>query len=162
MTGNDMFAYLAEVALTDPVPCNGCTACCRSNSMVALRAEFGDDPNLYGDENLVWQMTEPGKPPELTLKRQTNGDCTFLRKGKCKIYDKRPAVCRSFDCRRAFAMIPEEHHEAVVQQKVFSRDILNAANERKATLKLLPVERVLIEQAAQQGLAAHLIGKQNR
>lgn len=77
------------------VPCNGCTACCRS-AAVGLRPELGDKPSDY--------ETEPGTDPRtgapmLMLKRSADGACIYLRDGGCAIYDKRPVICRSFDCR---------------------------------------------------------------
>ena len=50
--------------------------------MVVTREE-GDDPALF--ENDVLPVVD--------------GRCAYLIDGRCSIYDKRPKVCRAFDCR---------------------------------------------------------------
>lgn len=33
------------------------------------------------------------------LAHKLNGDCVYLGPGGCSIYDRRPILCRAFDCR---------------------------------------------------------------
>ena len=35
----------------------------------------------------------------ITLKRKANGDCVYLADHGCGIYERRPQMCRAFDCR---------------------------------------------------------------
>lgn len=77
------------VGTSHTLHCNGCTACCRWGSVILQPSDKAED---YETERL----------DDLTvLKRQTDGrTCWYLDEEKgCTIYDKRPAVCRAFDCR---------------------------------------------------------------
>ena len=56
----------------------------------------GDDPALY---KTVPHHKFPG---DLMLDHKPNGDCIYLGKVGCTIYDKRPRMCREFDCRNFF------------------------------------------------------------
>lgn len=63
-------------------PCDGCTACCRSNYGITYTE--GDDKSLFNEHGLL--------PRE-------DGVCGFLIDDKCSVYENRPKVCRQFDCR---------------------------------------------------------------
>lgn len=70
------------------VPCGPCNACCRSGYRIELTAEEADRlPHVRGEE---------GKPE---LPRREDGSCALLVEGKCSVYEKRPRVCRRYDCR---------------------------------------------------------------
>jgi hypothetical protein len=72
------------------VPCGTCSACCRSDFDINLETQ--DDPTLY--------QTQVGpKTGQLSLAKTPDGACVYLQNDKCSIYDRRPNVCRSFDCR---------------------------------------------------------------
>jgi len=88
------------------VPCNGCVACCQ-NDMMYLHPEDGDDPAIYeGNTRECNGRT--------ALKHKENGDCIYLdRDSGCTIHDKRPAVCRSMDC-RIFAGLPKHEQNQLV------------------------------------------------
>ena len=48
------------------------------------------------DERVVrWDYGQP-----YTIARNTTGYCVHNSAGKCEVYDKRPGVCRSYDCRQ--------------------------------------------------------------
>lgn len=132
--------FIDRVAAHDPVPCNGCTACCRGDQAVELNADHGDDPDLYGPENLAIQFFGKSGRSGVVLMRRPNGDCTFLRKGRCTIYEKRPAACRSFDCRRIRAAVTRDQRRTMVQERLFTREVFAAARDRMHTLRLLPEE----------------------
>jgi len=123
----------------DPVECAGCTACCQGNQVVCLNEDYGDDPNLYPEEHLM--VTRYAGEVVLALRLQPNGDCFYLRKGKCMIYDKRPAVCRGFDCRRATASFTEEEREQAIKHRVFSKEVFEAGDQRRHTMKLSELEK---------------------
>lgn len=76
------------------VPCNGCRACCQRNELIPLQPQDGDDVAAYAHRQEVkghWFLTH-----------QDNGDCAYLGPTGCTIYERRPAVCRAFDCRKFF------------------------------------------------------------
>ena len=70
--------------------CNGCRSCCLTEDKILLIE--GDNPKLYVTESNSHQTfikkREDGKP-----------GCRYLGKNGCKIYAKRPKLCRNFDCR---------------------------------------------------------------
>jgi len=134
----DALVLLDNIAKNDPVPCNGCTACCRGNQAVCLRE--GDDPEAYG-QNLNWENCHGTM--QLTLKRQKSGDCNFLVLGACSIYAKRPTVCRRFDCRRIVAMLTPSERKQAVRNKLFDQEIMDAGVDRLPTLTLTPEEEHL-------------------
>jgi Fe-S-cluster containining protein len=49
-------------------------------------------------------MTERNVAGELVLQRRADGACVHLGEWGCTVYEQRPAVCRSFDCRAFAAM----------------------------------------------------------
>jgi hypothetical protein len=82
------------------VPCNGCTACCR-NELVTIEPEDGD-PGQW--------LTQPATDPlsgeqVLRLAAKADGACHYLGPKGCTIYDRRPVMCRAFDCRGMVRML---------------------------------------------------------
>ncbi len=71
------------------VPCNGCTACC--HGPIVLHPSLGDDPTRYATvQDAEWGVKLAQKP---------DGSCVYLKDGGCGIHERRPAICRAFDCR---------------------------------------------------------------
>lgn len=89
--------------------CSGCAKCCR--------AAFGDNTvTLFPDEirvimaatGLEWlDVAEPEEDGdtdgygnshafEWALRKKPDGDCRFLEKGRCSIYESRPHICRTY------------------------------------------------------------------
>jgi len=81
-------------AATNLLPCGECTKCCHGEA-VFLYPEDGDNPGLYRTRK-VWHALE--NRPAYALE-QRNGACVYLGAQGCTIYDKRPSLCRSYDCR---------------------------------------------------------------
>ena len=69
--------------------CGTCTACCRCG-WVVLHPELGDDLSRY-----LYTQMDIGP----VLLRKSSGACIYLDQDGCTIYEKRPTVCRAFDCR---------------------------------------------------------------
>lgn len=130
-------------AKRDPVNCAGCTACCRGKQVVVLEEDWGDDHRMFLPEHLMITIYNGAKV--LALKLRENGDCFFLRKGKCMIYDKRPMVCQGFDCRRATSSFTEEDREMAIKRKIFSREVFEAADARRHTMKMTRMEQGFYE-----------------
>lgn len=81
---------------TADVPCAGCTVCCK-NEDVVIRVEDGDILENYKTHGKI----RYGETVQI-LDHQPNGDCVYLIENKCSIYEERPIVCRSYDCRIDF------------------------------------------------------------
>lgn len=64
-----------------------------------------------GDDVDAGLDTEPCTNPltgraGLVLKQRPDGACTHLGEAGCTVYDRRPAMCRTFDCRRLYLDSP--------------------------------------------------------
>lgn len=68
------------------VDCGNCSACCYQ---LVLLTE-NDVRAIYDTEELA--------PGMFFLKRTVNGACIYLKDNKCSIHNRRPQVCRAFDC----------------------------------------------------------------
>lgn len=84
-----------------PVPCGDCSACCYYAGIpVDKKRDRKHLPHL---------LTERTHDGELVLQRRSDGGCIHLGDRGCTIYEHRPAVCRTFDCRAFAAMGLVEH-----------------------------------------------------
>lgn len=106
------------------VPCNGCTACCQ-NELLMLHPEFGDNPREY--------LTQKAGAKD-ALQQKENGDCIYLGKQGCTIWERRPAMCREFDCRRDFLITTRRQRQMLVQAGFASQKVYNAGKKRIHTL----------------------------
>jgi Putative zinc- or iron-chelating domain len=79
-----------------PVPCGACTACCHYPAVVV--------DEKRDRKRLARLLTERSPDGELVLQRRSDGACVHLGKQGCTVYEQRPAVCRTFDCRVFAAM----------------------------------------------------------
>jgi Fe-S-cluster containining protein len=64
------------------------------------------------------------------LSRRENGDCVYLGETGCMIYERRPTVCRDFDCRAWFRGLTRNQRRAEIKSGSVSREVLKAARER--------------------------------
>ena len=88
----------------------------------------------------------------LMLNRKPNGDCIFLGPAGCKVYDRRPATCQNFDCRRIVMAIPSAGRQArAVKDGLFSEEIFEAGRQRLATLVIHPSEEKIYKVDADGG-----------
>ncbi len=71
-------------------PCNGCKLCCHALVILTLH----DDPSLYETREVEVGTTNGAR----ALIRKPGGACLYLGPEGCTIYDKRPVICRTFDC----------------------------------------------------------------
>jgi Putative zinc- or iron-chelating domain len=109
------------------VPCNGCTECCRSNQGLFLQPEQGDQVESYRHRVLRDQAT--GNPVFL-LATEANGQCVYLGASGCTIYDRRPLLCRNFDCRKHYLILPRQDRDNLVRLGLSSRAVFNAGRAR--------------------------------
>jgi Fe-S-cluster containining protein len=79
------------------VPCDGCTACCRSSQFVHIGPEETATLTRIPAE---LQFPAPGLPEgHVVLGYDERGHCPMLVDGACSIYENRPRTCRTYDCR---------------------------------------------------------------
>lgn len=112
------------------MPCGGCTECCRSNQGLFLHPEQGDDVESY-----QFQVTADGAGnPVFLLATTASGACVYLGPSGCTIYDRRPLLCRSFDCRKHYLILPRQDRDNLVRLGLSSRAVFNAGRARVKTL----------------------------
>jgi Fe-S-cluster containining protein len=78
------------------VPCDGCTACCRSGKLIPVEADEVDARAHIPAEDLV---PMPGEPARRVLRHEQSGRCSQLTLEGCSVYAHRPRACRTYDCR---------------------------------------------------------------
>jgi len=113
------------------VPCNGCTECCRSNQGLVLHPEQGDQVDSYEHRTLAARDTGE---PVFVLAADASGCCVYLGDRGCTIYERRPFLCRTFDCRRHYLMLPRQDRDNLVKLGLSSRAVFNAARSRLKSL----------------------------
>jgi Fe-S-cluster containining protein len=100
------------------VPCDGCTACCRSSQFVLVEPDERDTLAHIPNELL---FPAPGRPAgHLVLGYDDDGCCPMLVEGGCSIYDHRPRACRTYDCRifPAAGVVPREADKVLIAERV--------------------------------------------
>ena len=79
------------------VPCDGCTACCRSSQFIDI-APDETDTLVHVPAELLFPA--PGRPAgHVVLGYDETGCCPMLIDNRCSIYEHRPQTCRTYDCR---------------------------------------------------------------
>jgi hypothetical protein len=76
--------------------------------------------------------------PVFLLATEMNGQCVYLGESGCTIYDRRPLLCRSFDCREHYLILPRQDRDNLVRLGLSSRAVFNAG---RARLKSLSADR---------------------
>lgn len=79
-----------------------------------------------------------GKPIHL-LAVDEKGACVYLGASGCTIYERRPLLCRGFDCRKHYLTLPKQDRDNLVALGLSSRAVFNAGRSRLKTLS--PDER---------------------
>jgi hypothetical protein len=74
-----------------------------------------------------------GKPVFL-LATEANGQCVYLGASGCTIYDRRPLLCRSFDCREYYLILPRQDRDNLVRLGLSSRAVFSAGRARLKSL----------------------------
>ncbi len=72
--------------------------------------------------------------PAFSLARTPAGACVYLGASGCTIYERRPLLCRSFDCRKHYAILPRQDRDNLVRHGLSSRAVFNAGRSRLKTL----------------------------
>lgn len=105
------------------VACAGCTVCCR-DQLVLLMPD--DEPRLASLE--FFEIDFKGEAYR-SLKHKPDGTCIHLGVDGCSVYENRPEVYRSYDCRMQFLIMSRNQRRAWKNQ-----DIWREARKRLATL----------------------------
>ena len=79
------------------VPCDGCTACCRSSQFIHVGPDEKDALAHIPAELLFPAPRLPAG--HVLLGYDERGHCPMLVDDRCSIYDHRPQACRTYDCR---------------------------------------------------------------
>lgn len=100
---------IIDIRPTRDVPCGDCHDCCRGDA-IYLHPECGDDATQY-------QTEHTGK--RLMLAHKSNGDCIYLDDTKgCTIHNRRPTICREFDCRALLNSLGEKRMREIGLGKI--------------------------------------------
>jgi hypothetical protein len=122
---------LVQIDEQTGVPCGGCTQCCRSSQGLLLHPEQGDDVESY-------KVQVRGDADEGTfvylLETNEKGECVYLGPSGCAIYDRRPLLCRAFDCRKHYLVLPRQDRDNLVRLGLSSRAVFNEGRSRLKTL----------------------------
>lgn len=132
-------AYLTEPEKPRAiVPCAGCHACCKRERVI-LYPEYGDDVASYQTEpapsDKIGSMIY-GAEPRRMLCHKPNMDCIYLGEDGCTIWDRAPAMCRQFDCRKMFMRFTRAERRQF--RNVLDNDVMRAGRERLHTLPRAP------------------------
>jgi uncharacterized protein len=100
------------------VPCDGCTACCRSFQFVHIDPDEADAIAHIPAELL---FPAPQRPRgHLVMGYDDEGRCPMLGNGGCTIYRHRPRTCRMYDCRvfAAAGLEPDGDERVAIRERV--------------------------------------------
>ena len=111
------------------VPCNGCRVC-RQKELVALFPDRGD---VVADYETTQLTLENGSTLDIVAQKP-NGDCVYLGDQGCTIYDRAPAICRAFDCRKYFVSLSRNERRVMERMSNHKFEVFAAARKRLHTL----------------------------
>src|SRR5947208_11125801 len=129
------------------VPCNGCTACCRSSQFVHIAPDEADTLARIPGELLFPAPRLPAG--NVVIGYDERGHCPMLVDDRCSIYEHRPHACRAYDCRifAATGVVPDEPSKSAIAARaarwrftfptdadIVGRDAVRAAAESLAEL----------------------------
>jgi hypothetical protein len=96
-----------------------------------LHPEHGDDVDSYRHRVATDRAT--GNKVFL-LAAEADGRCVYLGPKGCTIYNRRPVLCRSFDCRKHYLILPRQDRDNLVRIGLSSRAVFNAGRARLKSL----------------------------
>src|SRR6188472_2922602 len=123
------------------VPCNGCTACCRSSQFVHIGPDETDTLAHIPRELL---FPAPRLPRgHVVLGYDERGHCPMLVDDRCSIYAHRPNACRTYDCRvfAAAGIGMDDDDRPVAQQARRARFSTPPSDERSRLGAVLAAAR---------------------
>lgn len=121
-----------------PIACASCRQCCTHQTVLLL---IEDEPRMAH-----YQVDAHDFEDKIffTLQVKENGDCIHLGPAGCTIYENRPEVCRAYDCRIQFLIMPEEDRRLLTNQAIWEAALL-----RMGTLSMddFPAVKAYMEMA---------------
>jgi Fe-S-cluster containining protein len=102
---------------TSDVPCDGCTACCRSSQFIHIAP---DETETLAHIPSALLFPAPRLPAgHVLLGYDEEGCCPMLIGDQCSIYRYRPRTCRTYDCRvfPAAAVELEDNEKTLVAER---------------------------------------------
>jgi Fe-S-cluster containining protein len=118
------------------VPCGSCTACCRSPHVLVELDQA--EAERYGG---VWSEERTRK----VLPKKADGSCVYLIDEKCSIYQDRPLMCRTYDCR----------HSLMVGKVSGGDPVMLEAYQQWAPMKMPTVEDKVVLIATRLAILDH-------
>lgn len=112
------------------VPCNGCRACCRDN-FVPIDESNGD---VLADYKTRFATLSPIAESFPILDHKPNGECIYLGDTGCTIWNRRPYMCRIYDCRAQFLSMTRAERRRNIKLGILKPAIFEAAKARLDTL----------------------------
>jgi Fe-S-cluster containining protein len=113
--------------------CATCPGHCCKGDTIVLHPELGEEPATFDAYPVPHPLTGE---PAWVLRHKPNGDCIYLGEvggvGRCTIYERRPVICRAFDCGLAFAKLSRAERRTLVRSGVASRDVFDKGREVQA------------------------------
>lgn len=109
---------LAEMNALPALNCGRCTKCCTNGAVLPL---IDEDPSDY----------ETVEIDGVTCIRQGPHGCIYVKPGVgCTIYERRPQVCRTYDCRKQIMMMSKRDQASMVSRGLFSIELLREGRKR--------------------------------
>ncbi len=128
------------------VPCGSCNACCRTFHQLHIRPGEKRARRRLPKEHL---SVARGLPPGYLLLGYTeDGSCPMLVGGRCTIYEDRPLVCRTYDCRLYAATGVEPDRADIAAQVRRWRFTYPAEDDRERQEAVLAAIRFIRETPA--------------
>jgi Fe-S-cluster containining protein len=98
----------------------------------------------------------------IALEQKPNGDCVYLGDRKCEIWERRPILCRTFDCRRQYLSMTRRQRQDMIDHGLFSTDIFAAARRRINTISQKERNYARSRRRSDEGfgyLVEHVLGR---
>lgn len=109
-----------------PIACGSCRACC-------LRDVVKLHPKLDDIDTFDWHVEQDAAGNQFAvLDRNEDGSCVYLGAGGCTIHERKPMVCRAFDCRVIYMEATPERRKQRIKDNPTMRLVYAAARERLA------------------------------
>ena len=124
---------------TADVPCGDCNACCHETSVFL-------EPDEVDKYRCVQESDSDGQS-QPRLERNEDESCVYLdEQGACSIYERRPKLCRNFDCRPlAFCGIQLKEKEKL-SEGLEHWDMTPRSTEDREVLLALDLSRRLFKE----------------
>jgi uncharacterized protein len=115
------------------VACNGCTKCCKGDT-IFLHPDLGDDLAFFAG-NYKTEFNPLANRRQFALLHKRNGDCVYLGESGCTIYEKRPAICKTFSCVgvwRKLQDVPRPERRRLLRSGMLGREVYDEGRKPAA------------------------------